>query len=363
MLFHLGVLWRLHEVNYLQKIERISSVSGGSIAAAVLGLKWSNLFLKETDPQQQFITQVVAPIRKLAGQTIDVSSIIEGVLEPGSISDQVIETYRKHLFGTATLQDLPDKPRFVINATNVQSGALWRFMKPYMRDYRVGEVKNPTIELAVAVAASSAFPPFLSPLILHLNAADYTPHSGLDLQFEPFTTRVVLTDGAVYDNLGLEAVWKRYDTILVSDAGGHLKAEATPKLDWPRHTYRVINIIDNQVRALRTRIIIDAFEQRRRLLADGVRPDDETLRLTTRHGAYWGIRSDIAGYGLADALPCPLDKTIELAHIATRLKGLAPEIQEHLINWGYAICDAALRKNVDSTLPVPNSFPYPSGIG
>ena len=38
------------------------------------------------------------------------------------------------------LQDLPsDKegPRFVINATNVQSGALWRFSKPYMGDYKV----------------------------------------------------------------------------------------------------------------------------------------------------------------------------------------------------------------------------------
>ena len=34
----------------------------------------------------------------------------------------------------ATLQDLPDTPRFVINATNVQTGALFRFSKPYMAD-------------------------------------------------------------------------------------------------------------------------------------------------------------------------------------------------------------------------------------
>jgi NTE family protein len=51
-----------------------------------------------------------------------------------------------------------------MNATNVQSGVLWRFMKPYMCDFRVGEVKTPTLRLAEAVAASSAFPPVLSPV-------------------------------------------------------------------------------------------------------------------------------------------------------------------------------------------------------
>jgi hypothetical protein len=28
--------------------------------------------------------------------------------------------------------------------------------------------------------------------------------------------------GGVYDNLGLETAWKRYSTILISDAGGKL---------------------------------------------------------------------------------------------------------------------------------------------
>ena len=38
--------------------------------------------------------------------------------------------------------------------------------------------------------------------------------------------------------------------------------------------------------------------------------------------------------------------------------------QERLINWGYAICDVAMRMWVDPTLPKPNGFPYPSsGVG
>lgn len=36
MLFHLGSLWRLNELGLLQKLNRISSVSGGSLLAGRL---------------------------------------------------------------------------------------------------------------------------------------------------------------------------------------------------------------------------------------------------------------------------------------------------------------------------------------
>ena len=41
MLFHLGALWRLYEAGLLRGVKRISSVSGGSITAGVLGLNGS----------------------------------------------------------------------------------------------------------------------------------------------------------------------------------------------------------------------------------------------------------------------------------------------------------------------------------
>lgn len=60
--------------------------------------------------------------------------------------------YRARLFhvgalcrGDATLQDLPDSPRFTINSTNMGSAVLLRFAKPYMWDYRVGQVKRPQV--------------------------------------------------------------------------------------------------------------------------------------------------------------------------------------------------------------------------
>jgi NTE family protein len=341
MLFHLGSLWRLFAAGLLSRLDRVSSVSGGSIAAGVLGLGWNKLLLSSPPDLARFEKHVVLPIRNLAGETIDASAIIGGILLPGTISEKVQAAYRKHLFGDATLQDLPDQPRFVINATNVQSGALWRFSKPYMRDYRVGEVIKPTIPLALAVAASSAFPPVLSPLVMDLDPDGYTAGSGKDLQREPYTSRVVLTDGGVYDNLGLETAWKRYDTILVSDAGGKMKPQEEPKEDWARHSFRVLDLIDNQVRSLRKRQLIEAYRNK------------------IRKGTYWGIRTDIADYQLADPLNCPHDHTMSLAETPTRLKRMPAELQEQLINWGYAVCDAALRKHVDSKLSKPTDFPYP----
>src|SRR5262249_55231353 len=141
-------------------------------------------------------------------------------------------------------------------------------------------------------------------------------------------------------NLGLETAWKRYTTILVSDGGGKMEAVAEPKHDWARHSYRILNLIDNQVRSLRKRQVIESFKSHQ------------------REGAYWGIRTNIADYQLADALDCPFARTMALAQIPTRLKRLEPEAQERLINWGYAVCDAALRKHVDPTLARPGDFVY-----
>jgi NTE family protein len=341
MVFHVGVLWRLNEAGYLPRLARISSVSGGSITAGVLALRWNDLKFDARGVAASFQDLVVAPIRTLAGQTIDAKAIVGGILLPGSIGEKVAAAYDRELFHGATLQALPDTPRFVINATNVQSGAVWRFSKPYMADYRVGRVDHPTLPLASAVAASSAFPPVLSPFELKLAPGLVRAQPGCDLCREPFTTHIVLTDGGVYDNMGLETVWKNYQTVLVSDGGGKLGPEEEPEEDWAQHSLRILELIDNQVRSLRKRQVIDSFVTK------------------TRSGAYWGVRTNIADYQLPDALPCPFEATLELANTPTRLKRMDAALQERLINWGYAVCDAALRRHVDPAVSKPAGFPYP----
>jgi len=355
MLFHVGALRRINELGYLHGLKRISSVSGGSIAAAVLGKAWPMLGFDNNGVAQQFVPRVEAPLRRLASRTIDVPAVLFGLLGPGRPSDYLARYYRRYLFGSSTLQDLPDDvsgPRFVINATNLQSGVLWRFSKPYAADYKVGTIPNPSFELAVAVAASSAFPPFFSPLVLHVPANSYGPMvPPPPLHYPPFTTEVILSDGGVYDNLGLETAWKRYTSVLVSDGGGRLEPSERPSSFWPLHMLRVLNVIDSQVRSRRKIQVVASYTT----------PPGHPGH---RDGAYWSSWTDIGEYSAPDTLPCPPDKTIKLATVPARLAALSGTTQMQLINWGYAICDAALRTYLDPSLPAPQAFPYPAvGVG
>jgi len=352
-LFHVGAIWRLNEIGLLKKLKRISSVSGGSITAAVLGMEWTNLGLSSNSgnlaaPFNDFQDRFVGPLRRMASTTIDVGSVIWGSINPWKwISDEVAAKYDEILFHQRDLQSLPkdsEGPRFVINATNVKTGSLWRFSKPYIADYRVGIIENPTVSLAQAVAASSAFPPILSPMRIALNPNSFkqgVPNHAVD---PALRSEAILTDGGVYDNLGLETAWKRYKTILISDAGRKMDDDLSPATDWAHHSRRLIDLLQHQTSNLRRRAAIGAF----------VDEKDE------HNGTYWGIQTNIDDYKLAKCLSCPHDKTLAIAYIPTRLLALKSTEQERIINWGYAVTDAAVRKYIpefkDST--PPNEFPY-----
>src|SRR6266850_1031658 len=150
-LFHLGTLWRLNELGYLPKLDRISSVSGGSITSGVLATRWSKLQWTN-GVATNFAGEIVQPLRQFCGLSIDASAIAEGSILPWSdVSHLVEKEYRKHLFGDLTLRDLPDKPRFIFNSTNFMTGVDFRFSKPYAGDYRIGLIERPDFAVALAV--------------------------------------------------------------------------------------------------------------------------------------------------------------------------------------------------------------------
>jgi NTE family protein len=196
------------------------------------------------------------------------------------------------------------------------------------------------------VACSSAFPPVLSPYRLELKGRKWETEEGNDLAGPEYRDAWLLTDGGVYDNLGLETAWKRCRTVIVSDAGGQIAPEPGPARDWGRHMFRVLGVIDNQVRSLRKRQTIAGLQR------------------GDRDGVYIGIRSDIADYRVDRPLPAPKHQTLALAELSTRLAPLDELVQERVINWGYAIADAGLRRHLDPAAEVPDGFPYPrAGVG
>jgi NTE family protein len=343
-LFHLGSLWRLTELGLLHKVTRVASVSGGSITSGVLAVAWNEFARAPTvDTYKRLVVQ---PLRAFCRLQIDARAIGEGVFLPWkSAAESIEEKYSEHLF-SITLDQLPETPRFVFNSTNLQTGRSFRFSKPYMGDYRIGLIEKPALPLARAIAASSAFPPFLSPVILD-KPGTFRKVDGADLHGQPeYTQRIYLSDGGVYDNLGLETVWNRFRTVLVSDAGAPFSIGETVETDWIKQTIRALDVATDQARALRKRALIDDFKRKERV------------------GAYWGIDTDIEDYELADAMPCRKSVVKPLASMRTRLNSFNDREQEQLINWGYALCDAALRRHApelaSGTHQVAPQWPYPA---
>ena len=367
MLFHVGTLWRLHELGLLAQASRISSVSAGSITAGVLALQWDRIQADRVagptpgpggrmPDMRCFRTLVAEPLMHLAGHTIDLPAALAGSFVPSAAARDLESTYKRALFGDARLAQMPVVPAFIINATNLQSGAVWSFRRDLMGDTLLGYTPSGRVHVAEAVTASTAFPPFLSPLLFvprdtewqETRAADAGSSTDGSLrrrkgsrlsqdELDLFREEVPLVDGGVADNLGIEAVWDSPGALLISDGGGDTLPVARPATNRIAQTIRVLELVSDEPSELRAYTFIELQRLR-----------DRTANLAgrsvayDRDGAYWDIGE--LPHIHKQYCPSPVDaKMIEsLWNIETRLEAL-PEIeQKRLINWGYHAADYAL---------------------
>lgn len=342
-LFGLGSLWRLNEAGLLGRLDRITSVSGGSILMGVLAHRWSRL--RFNNGHADNFAQVVAePVRAFCAQTIDIGAGLAGMLVPlKTAGDFLADRYAKDLFGEATIKGLPiagnGNPKFTFYATNLQTGRSFRFRQDMIADYMLGISGATDVPLAVAVAASSAFPPIFSPIVLKTDPATWSKGSALP-NLESLRRRIVLADGGVYDNMGLESLVDNVDVVLVSDAGAPFEVEERPAEDNILQLGRVRDILIDQTRALRQRWLVADF------------------KAGLKRGAYWGIGTRIASYG-APRMADDSDVTEALEHVPTRLRAVHDDEQGHLINWGYALCDVSLRTRAGFAVPMATTWPAP----
>jgi NTE family protein len=325
MLFHLGAFIRLNELGLLKKLDRVASVSGGSIAGGALAVAWNDLNFDDAGVATNLSELVANPLLMLARVRLDIRAIALGLLPFVHASRIASSVYDKVLFHGKTLRDLPVSPRFSFTATSLQTGTLWRFARDYAADWRVGLWAEPDLPIAVVVGASAAFPPYLSPAYIEVPAGAITHQPGADLFREPYTRRLCLTDGGIYDNLGLEPVWKRYKTILVSDGGAVTPPSPEPRSRWLSQAIRVTDIALQQ-----------GINMRRRVLFGLERTGE-------RHTVYWGIGEPVASYQIGNPLGFDADETRQAAEVPTRLTRYRPVTRLQIIRAGYAQADAALR--------------------
>ncbi len=327
MIYHVGVLVRLNELGFLPRLQEISSVSGGSITAGMLACAWSALTIDENGVAVNLWGKVCDPLLRFSKIGIDVKAALWSLLPGKTAADYIANAYDKYLFKGATLQALPDTPRFTFMCTNLQTGSGWRFAKNYAADHRVGRIDKPQLLLSRVVAASSAFPPVLSPVKLEFEPGSVIPTEGADLHKSPYTERAVLTDGGVYDNLGLERVWRRCRIVLVSNAGRNTPEIGSPTGRWMGQLFRTLHLVQQQ-----------AENSRRRMLFG-------MNNLGHRRVAYWSIDTPIEAYGVSDALDLHSEAAKQSSTIRTRLNPFSDDEISLLLRSGYAGADASLRKN------------------
>jgi NTE family protein len=129
---------------------------------------------------------------------------------------------------------------------------------------------------------------------------------------------------------------------LVSDAGAPFGMQDLAKTDPVGQLARTLDIATDQARGLRARYLV------------------ELAKLRGQSVAYWGIDTKYEAYPAANKIPCDSAKTGGLKNIRTRLDAFNRTEQESLINWGYALCDAAMRSFIETAAQPATNWPCPA---
>ncbi len=346
-LFHLGALRRLNELGVLSQVETVSSVSGGSIVAAFLADRLAP-WPAEGETAPRFVEQVVAPVKRFTASNIRTGPVLRRLLPWNWLRRQtavqaLVSRYRRDVSGR-TLSQLPQQPRFVFCATDLSYAVNWTFERERSGDYQVGYVRNPSWPLATAVAASSCFPPVFAPLKLGIEPSQLTGgRAPAGKTRDDIVRRLSLSDGGVYDNMGLEPVWKDHRVLLVSDGGATFDAGPDRGVFWQLQRYTAV--IGEQAGAIRKRWLIAGF-------IDG-----------DMQGTYWGIGSTASHYGQEGGYSESLVDAV-VSEVRTDLDAFSEAEQAVLENHGYIMAQAAVQRHASQLIrrQAPFQVPYPQWL-
>ncbi len=241
--FHLGCLRALHELGVLDKITVISTVSGGSVIGGLYaahqgsfpefedrvcqllrqGLMRSTFYKAFTTTEGLWalccwaILLIVGAVYyglRLAAKVMSLCS-----LDPKSrwrhlgwhppirrfaSTTTILRRVLDDIFEGKRLCDLPAQGSlFIILAADLGRGSAFYFSRQNSGSWRLGKLVDCDISLAHAVTASAAYPLILPALdeVLTFKREDGQCRN----------KRITLTDGGVYDNLGLAPLWPDRD--------------------------------------------------------------------------------------------------------------------------------------------------------
>jgi NTE family protein len=282
IVFHLGLLLRLAAEERLEQVSLLSTVSGGSLAA---GLVFSRADLIWPS-SRSFIETILPQIRLLlTARSLQAATAVRTMLRPWKLFSSRGDLFAKAIESKwgirGTLKQISEMPRWYINATCYETGRNWRFSQRHIGDWKFGHNFQQAVPVSVAIAASSAIPYMAGFVKLKIEPEGWfsiDPATDEPLHpVKPARKDVRLWDGGVYENLGVEPVYKPqrgmvandHGLMIVSDASAYLDEDlrpatgvftnASPFLRPPR----LFDIATEQTRALRSRMIMEAIVNRK----------------------------------------------------------------------------------------------------
>ncbi len=237
MAFHLGCLRALHDRKLLEKVKVVSTVSGGSVIGGCLAywdVDFAEFDRRVTDILRRGFNRSITKSVFMSRETPKILATLLctaipamgiGVLESalallrlifrlptkplenwlarissllpiwGSLTTAFEHSLKLTVFGEATITDVKWKGvEVIINACDLRTGTAFRFGSRTSGGWRYGRIVDAEIPVARAVAASAAFPLLLPPLIEKFV---------FEREGRRTAKKVVLTDGGVFDNLGV----------------------------------------------------------------------------------------------------------------------------------------------------------------
>lgn len=358
-LFDLGTMRRLDELGILSQVRTFSSVSGGSIAAAFLAAhlvdRLGGTWPAPGERLPGFEEGVAQPLRRLAGTNIRTQAALTrlnplNLRKPNAASENLEASYAEWITA-ATIASMPKSPGFIFCATDLSFRCGWSvntarqlvgndtsgFFRPVDQNWTI----------ARAVAASSCFPGVFPPMRVDVRNSVVSGRSADGLPRGTKVDTIDVTDGGVFDNLGLEPVWRDHAVILVSDASPSFGPSPDLGPIWP--SIRPIVSLLEQATVVRKRWLISGF----------LRGDIS--------GAYWGLASRPTSYEPGGDVVAYSDELIErvISQVRIELDAFSEAEQAVLENHGYLMCDLAVRKHLRDLPAIPDvplSPPFPEWL-
>ncbi|MGW6421414.1 patatin-like phospholipase family protein [Nocardia sp. NPDC055053] len=275
-----GVVRLLADTGMLANVRYASSVSGGSVANALVASAWPAL--RDRGFTAQAVDElVIAPLVGRVSRRSLKFSLVRGAwrtVGPLTRTELLARRLDEWFFSGRLLSELDPEVRWIVNAANQVSGVRFTFERDVVGDYTIGLIPTgPTgMPLSLAVAASAAVPGAFAPVVLDR------------LTFPCANHAPALLDGGTYDNTGIEALsgeHYRHAFLVCLNAGGLLTAGSYGKIPLVRDLARANSLLYRQSITLRTRWIVERFE-RGRATASGPVPEG------ARHGVLFALATN-----------------------------------------------------------------------